>query len=158
LVQGEDGGGERRPARRRTGLRWRPRVRRDVQDARRVGALPRPRRAAAARRPAHPGGGDGRCASYAPAGGRGPLRSPPRPLDRVSATMADKWSAKDIPDQSGRVAVVTGANSGLGKSTARELARAGASVIIAVRNTDKGEQAATDIGREVPSAELSVQR
>jgi NAD(P)-dependent dehydrogenase (short-subunit alcohol dehydrogenase family) len=53
---------------------------------------------------------------------------------------------------------VTGANSGLGKSIARELGRAGATVVIAVRNTDKGEQAAADIRREVASAELSVQR
>jgi NAD(P)-dependent dehydrogenase (short-subunit alcohol dehydrogenase family) len=72
--------------------------------------------------------------------------------------MASKWTAQDIPDQSGRLAVVTGANSGLGKSTARELGRAGATVIIAVRNTDKGEQAAADIRREVPSADISVQQ
>ena len=65
---------------------------------------------------------------------------------------------RDIPDQTGRIAVVTGANSGLGKSIARELARAGASVTIAVRNTDKGEQAAADIRRDVASADLSVQR
>ncbi len=40
--------------------------------------------------------------------------------------MASKWTTADIPDQHGRVAVVTGANSGLGLVTARELARAGA--------------------------------
>ena len=72
--------------------------------------------------------------------------------------MAGKWTASDIPDQTGRLAVVTGANSGLGKSIARELGRAGATVVIAVRNTDKGEQAVADIRREVASAELSVQR
>src|SRR6476469_4068078 len=72
--------------------------------------------------------------------------------------MAAKWTARDIPNQSGRIAVVTGANSGLGKSVARELARAGGSVTIAVRNTDKGEQAAADIRRDVASADLSVQR
>src|SRR5947199_10817796 len=72
--------------------------------------------------------------------------------------MASKWNAQDIPDQSGRLAVVTGANSGLGKSTALELGRAGATVIIAVRNTDKGQQAAADIRREVPSAAVSVQQ
>ena len=72
--------------------------------------------------------------------------------------MAAKWTARDISSQTGRIAVVTGANSGLGKSIARELARAGASVTIAVRNTDKGEQAAADIRRDVASADLSVQR
>jgi NAD(P)-dependent dehydrogenase (short-subunit alcohol dehydrogenase family) len=72
--------------------------------------------------------------------------------------MPDKWTARDIPSQSGRLAVVTGANSGLGKSIARELGRAGATVIIAVRNTDKGEQAAADIRRDVAAADLSVQR
>jgi NAD(P)-dependent dehydrogenase (short-subunit alcohol dehydrogenase family) len=72
--------------------------------------------------------------------------------------MPAKWTARDIPDQTGRLAVVTGANSGLGKSIARELARAGATMTIAVRNTDKGEQAAADIRREVASADLSVQR
>ena len=72
--------------------------------------------------------------------------------------MPGKWTARDIPDQTGRTAVVTGANSGLGKVTARELGRAGATVIIACRNTDKGEQAAADIRRDVASADLSVQR
>jgi NAD(P)-dependent dehydrogenase (short-subunit alcohol dehydrogenase family) len=72
--------------------------------------------------------------------------------------MASMWTARDVPDQSTRVAIVTGANSGLGKSTALELGRAGAAVIIAVRNTDKGEQAAADIRREVPSADISVQQ
>jgi NAD(P)-dependent dehydrogenase (short-subunit alcohol dehydrogenase family) len=60
--------------------------------------------------------------------------------------MAGKWTAADIPDQSGKVIVVTGANSGLGLSTARELARAGAEVVLAVRNVEKGEQAKAEIG------------
>ncbi len=51
------------------------------------------------------------------------------------------WTAADIPDQSGRTAVVTGANSGLGLITARELARAGATVVLACRDTGKGERA-----------------
>ncbi|HEY1510361.1 MAG TPA: oxidoreductase [Solirubrobacteraceae bacterium] len=72
--------------------------------------------------------------------------------------MASKWTTADIPDQSGRLAVVTGSNSGLGAVTARELARAGATVVIACRNTDKGEQAASSIRSAVPSAQLGVER
>jgi NAD(P)-dependent dehydrogenase (short-subunit alcohol dehydrogenase family) len=71
--------------------------------------------------------------------------------------MASTWTARDMPDQSGRIAVVTGANSGLGLVTARELARAGATVVIACRNTDKGERAAAEIKAAVPSADVPVQ-
>lgn len=67
-----------------------------------------------------------------------------------------KWTAEQIPDQAGRLAVVTGANSGLGLSAARELARAGCEVVIACRNTAKGEKAAESIRSDVPSAKLEV--
>jgi NAD(P)-dependent dehydrogenase (short-subunit alcohol dehydrogenase family) len=70
--------------------------------------------------------------------------------------MADKWTAADIPDQTGRVAIVTGANSGLGAAISRELARAGATVIMAVRNLQKGERAAAEIREQVPEAELEL--
>jgi NAD(P)-dependent dehydrogenase (short-subunit alcohol dehydrogenase family) len=70
--------------------------------------------------------------------------------------MASKWDAKRIPDQTGRKAVVTGANSGLGLVTARELARAGASVVLACRNLEKGEAAAGEIRAAVPDAKVSV--
>jgi NAD(P)-dependent dehydrogenase (short-subunit alcohol dehydrogenase family) len=59
--------------------------------------------------------------------------------------MAARWTAADIPDLTGRLAVVTGANSGLGLITSRELARSGAEVVMACRNMDKGEQAAEQI-------------
>src|SRR5690606_38613238 len=52
------------------------------------------------------------------------------------------WTAADLPSFSDRTVIVTGANSGLGLVTERELARVGARVIIAVRNTTKGEAAA----------------
>lgn len=56
-----------------------------------------------------------------------------------------KWTADDIPDQDGRLAIVTGANSGLGRVTALEFARHGAQVAMACRSVDKGEAAAAEI-------------
>jgi NAD(P)-dependent dehydrogenase (short-subunit alcohol dehydrogenase family) len=67
------------------------------------------------------------------------------------------WTAAEMPDLSGRTAVVTGANSGLGRATAWELARHGANVVIAARNTDKGEDAAAQIRADVPGAEVRVE-
>ena len=66
------------------------------------------------------------------------------------------WSAADIPDQSGRTAVVTGANGGLGLETARELARKGAHVVMAVRNQQKAQDAVSDIRASVPGASLEL--
>ncbi len=66
------------------------------------------------------------------------------------------WTAADIPDQTGRTAIVTGANSGLGAAIARELARAGARVILAVRNAEKGELAIETIRERVPEATLEL--
>jgi NAD(P)-dependent dehydrogenase (short-subunit alcohol dehydrogenase family) len=70
--------------------------------------------------------------------------------------MGDKWTADRIPDQSGRVAVVTGANSGLGLITARELARAGARVVLACRDTDKGAAALREVTTQMPGAEAEL--
>ena len=61
--------------------------------------------------------------------------------------MSEKWTERDIPDQKGRVAVVTGANTGLGFETARALAERGATVVLAVRDVEKGKQAAARIDR-----------
>src|SRR6201996_1801035 len=68
-----------------------------------------------------------------------------------------KWTATDIPDQTGRVAVVTGANTGLGYETAAALADHGARVVLAVRNLDKGKDAAARITAQSPGAEVALQ-
>jgi NAD(P)-dependent dehydrogenase (short-subunit alcohol dehydrogenase family) len=69
-----------------------------------------------------------------------------------------KWSEKDVPDQSGRVAVVTGSNTGLGFDTARVLAERGAEVVLAVRNVDKGNAACERIRQSIPQAHVIVQK
>ena len=56
--------------------------------------------------------------------------------------MKAKWTSDDVPGQQGRLAVVTGANTGLGLETAQVLAARGASVVLAVRDTEKGKRAA----------------
>jgi NAD(P)-dependent dehydrogenase (short-subunit alcohol dehydrogenase family) len=70
--------------------------------------------------------------------------------------LSGKWTADQIPDQSGRTAIVTGSNSGLGLITARELARKGANVVLACRNTEKGESALREIQAADPEAKLEL--
>src|SRR5271165_943526 len=67
-----------------------------------------------------------------------------------------KWTVTDIPDQTGRVAVITGANTGLGYETALALADHGAHVVLAVRNLDKGKDAAARITANSPHADVAV--
>jgi NAD(P)-dependent dehydrogenase (short-subunit alcohol dehydrogenase family) len=68
-----------------------------------------------------------------------------------------KWTTTDIPDQTGRVAIITGANTGLGFETATALAAKGAHVVLAVRNLDKGKDAATRITANGPRGEVALQ-
>jgi NAD(P)-dependent dehydrogenase (short-subunit alcohol dehydrogenase family) len=68
-----------------------------------------------------------------------------------------KWTTADIPDQTGRTAVITGANTGLGYETAAALAAKGAHVVLAVRNLEKGKAAADLITRATPGASVAIQ-
>jgi NAD(P)-dependent dehydrogenase (short-subunit alcohol dehydrogenase family) len=72
--------------------------------------------------------------------------------------MSENWAERDIPEQKDRVAVVTGANTGLGFETARILAARGASVVLAVRDIEKGKQAAARIAHSTPGADLAIQQ
>ena len=66
--------------------------------------------------------------------------------------MNEKWTTENIPDQSGRVAIVTGSNSGIGYEAAKALAGKGATVILAVRNETKGQRALGAIREAFPQA------
>jgi NAD(P)-dependent dehydrogenase (short-subunit alcohol dehydrogenase family) len=71
--------------------------------------------------------------------------------------MNAKWTSDDVPGQQGRLAVVTGANTGLGFQTAQVLAARGASVVLAVRDIEKGKRAAARIAATAPGADVMVQ-
>ena len=71
--------------------------------------------------------------------------------------MSRKWTASDVPDQSGRVAIVTGSNTGIGYGAAAVLADKGAHVVLAVRNVDKGNDAKARITASSPNAVVTVQ-
>ncbi len=69
---------------------------------------------------------------------------------------ASHWTTRSIPDQTGRIVIVTGSNSGIGFETAKALAQKGAQVILAVRNQAKGDAAIKQIQAEFPKADLSI--
>lgn len=72
--------------------------------------------------------------------------------------MGYRWTAANVPEQHGRTAVITGANTGIGFQTAAVLADRGAHVVLAVRDIDKGENAMSRIGTRSPHASLAVQQ
>ena len=67
-----------------------------------------------------------------------------------------KWDIDKIPDLKGRLAIVTGSTSGLGKETARVMASKNATVVLAVRNIEKGERVAQDIKQQYPATDVIV--
>jgi NAD(P)-dependent dehydrogenase (short-subunit alcohol dehydrogenase family) len=67
------------------------------------------------------------------------------------------WTTANIPDQTGRTAVITGANTGLGYETAAALAAKGAHAVLAIRNLDKGKDAANRITAASPGASVALQ-
>ena len=69
-----------------------------------------------------------------------------------------RWTAAELPDMTGRTVVITGASGGIGLVTARELARVGARVILAVRDTAKGEKIARTLPGETEVRQLDVAR
>jgi len=76
-------------------------------------------------------------------------------LEPMSEAMG--WTEGDIPDQTGKVAIVTGGNSGIGYETVRILAKCGAHVVLAARNSIKGNEAVDKIIAEFPSAKVETQ-
>ena len=67
-----------------------------------------------------------------------------------------RWTSEDIGDQTGRVAIVTGANSGIGFETAKALAAKGATVIVASRNEQRGTDAVEAIKADLPQANVEL--
>lgn len=80
-----------------------------------------------------------------------PARGTPNPM-----TMPEQWTANDIPNLTGKIAIITGANSGLGYESAVALAAKGAHVIMACRSPKKAEQAKADLLARVPNASVEL--
>lgn len=76
----------------------------------------------------------------------------------TAETGREPWILSQMPDQAGRLAVVTGANSGLGFLTVRELARRGAEVVMTARDAGRGERALARLRAELPGAKVMLRR
>jgi NAD(P)-dependent dehydrogenase (short-subunit alcohol dehydrogenase family) len=72
--------------------------------------------------------------------------------------MSANWTAADVPDQTGRVAIITGSNTGIGFGAAAVLAAKGAHTVLAVRNLDKGNEAVARIKAASPNATVTLQQ
>ena len=70
--------------------------------------------------------------------------------------MSSKWTVQHIPSQKGRIFLVTGANSGLGLGTSKELARKGAKVVMTARNMQKGKVAINELKNQIPNADVEL--
>jgi NAD(P)-dependent dehydrogenase (short-subunit alcohol dehydrogenase family) len=70
--------------------------------------------------------------------------------------MASKWTPADLPSMAGRTVVITGATSGIGRAAAAELSRAGARVVMGVRDTSRGEEVAREMGGDVEVRRLDL--
>lgn len=74
----------------------------------------------------------------------------------MSTMMDNKWTLDNAPDLTGKIIIVTGGNSGLGYESVKALAMKGAEVVLASRTMDKGEQAKSEIVKDLPGAKINV--
>ena len=70
--------------------------------------------------------------------------------------MGNKWTQNDMPDMTGKIVIITGANSGLGLESTKAIAAKGATVVMACRNMSKAEKAQAEVLAGNPSAKLDV--